>query len=159
METIITAATVATMFFNMANTTTGEYAYNADIESGRVENMYVMKHDGKYLNNKLRYQYTYDEWDRLIQKEALLWNNETRSWEPDYCLYFAYTENGYHVERSEWDSKAQRYGDAHERMEYEMLYGNVVAVNTYERTSFAAEFELKTNMLVMNPQDRLLAEY
>lgn len=66
-----------------------------------------MNTDGKYLTNKLRYDYSYDEQDRLVEKTAMLWNAKKMTWEPDFRLDFAYTDSGYSVERRDWDAKAE----------------------------------------------------
>ena len=158
MESIITAATVATMFFNVANSTTSDYVYNADMENGKVESFYVMNTDGKYLTNKLRYDYSYDEQDRLVEKTAMLWNAKKMTWEPDFRLDFAYTSSGYSVERRDWDAKSGEFADVSGRMEYEMMFDEVMAVNTYKRDRKTNAFELTDNFLVMNPQNQLLAE-
>lgn len=158
MEAIITAATVATMFFNVADSTTSDYVYNAYMVDGKVESLSVMDCNGRYLANKLRYRYSYDGHDRLLQKTAMLWNERKMTWEPEYRLDFAYTENGYSVERRLWDRVANDYGEASERMEYELLFDEVMAVNTYRRDRRTNEFELTGNLLVMNLQAQLLAE-
>lgn len=157
MEAIITAATIATMFFNVANSTTGDYAYNAEMNEGRVESLCVMNRDGKFLNNKLRYIYSYDELDRLVQKTAMIWNERKMTWEPEYRLDMAYDFEGYSVERREWNRKTGSYGEASERMEYEMILTQVMSVTKYKRDSRTNEMEHMGKFLVMNPQTELLA--
>ena len=41
METIITAATVLSMFMNLSNDVNSPYYYNADVENGQVKTLYV----------------------------------------------------------------------------------------------------------------------
>ena len=94
MEMIITAATVATMFFNSATSESNNYFYNAQMEDGKVETLSVMKKD--------------------------------------------------------------EYGEVTEKMDYAMVLDNVMAINHYECVK-GETMELKSNMLVMNPDERLLA--
>ncbi|MBQ7422815.1 MAG: DUF3836 domain-containing protein [Prevotella sp.] len=156
MESIITAATVATLFFNTATQGTGNFVYNADMEQGQVKSLCVFNQKGTYLERKLKYSYAYDAEERLVRKEAFIWNEYKNQWEPDYRLDYAYTETGYSLERRNWDRHAKEYGDACSAMEYEMVFGNVMAVNIYKYNARAEELRLTGNMLVMNPQESQL---
>ena len=156
MEMIITAATVATMFFNSATSESNNYFYNAQMEDGKVETLSVMKNDCNMLTNKLQYRFVYDSQDRLSVKEALLWNERSMRWEPDYRLDYAYAEDGFSVSMRKWNKKKDEYGEVTEKMDYAMVLDNVMAINHYECVK-GETMELKSNMLVMNPDERLLS--
>lgn len=107
MQTIITAATILSMYLSAAENSNSSYYYNADMENGKVTTMYVYEADNQMLTSKLAYNYTYDEQERLVKKEVMRWNSVSREWENDYSLNLIYTEDGYELSRSVWDKRTQ----------------------------------------------------
>ena len=57
MQTIITAAAIFSMYLNAAENSNSEYYYNADMENGKVTNMYVFTEEGQNLSGKVAYHY------------------------------------------------------------------------------------------------------
>ena len=118
METIITAATILSMYLSSAMNGSETYCYNADIENGRVNTMYVYDKDGNYLTAKLAYTYEYDDQDRLVKKEVLRWNERRNEWVKDHCLELTYNMEGYEVSKHNWNRKNQNYDTAMEKAVY-----------------------------------------
>ena len=109
METIITAATILSMYLSSATNENAMYCYNANIDNGRVNTMYVYNRDGNYLTAKLAYNYEYDDQDRLVKKEVLRWNERRNEWVKDHCLELTYDIEGYEVSKRNWNRKDQAY--------------------------------------------------
>lgn len=149
MSTIITTATIMAMYLNAAGSANSQYAYNADIENGQVNTMYVMNKSGNSLSGKLKYSYTYDAAGRLTAKTASRYNSLTGKYVPAFRLDFSYTADGYAVERCTWNS----------RTEYRHEMSNVMAVTSYEWSDAEGKMLAVDNMLVMTQADGyLLAE-
>ena len=75
------------------------FAYNEVMNGNQVESQIVYKvENGKFLQNHLKYNFTYDAQGRTIQKEALKWNEIEQAFERFYCLNYNYTEAGTDVE-------------------------------------------------------------
>ena len=70
METIITAATVLSMFMNLSNDVNAPYYYNADVENNQVKTLHVYNDNDGLLSARLSYRYTYDDEGRLVSKVA-----------------------------------------------------------------------------------------
>lgn len=156
MQTIITAATILSMYLGAANDSNSEYYYNADMENGKVTTMYVYEEDNQMLTSKLAYHYTYDEQDRLVKKEVMRWNSVTNKWENDYCLGLTYGEDGYELSKSVWDKRTHAYLPTMEKAVYQYIADQVVAVNYLRRTESKESFESVDSFLVMNPTEGLL---
>ena len=156
METIITAATILSMYLSTAMNENAPYCYNADIENGRVNTMYVYNRDGNYLTAKLAYNYEYDDQDRLVKKEVLRWNERRNEWENDYRLELTYNQEGYEVSKHNWNRKDQAYEPAMEKAVYHYEFSQVMSVNYLRRHKAANGFESIDRMLVMNPTDDIL---
>jgi len=157
MDAIITTATVLAMYFNAATSNRGSYCYNADIENNAVKNIEVFSCNGKSLSQKLQYRFTYDDRNRLASREALKWSAKRQRWENYYTLDYTYKADGYVLERRDWNARGNAYGVATARMEYQMISGDVMAVNYYKMSKASREMELTGNVLVMNPQSDILA--
>lgn len=72
------------------------FAYNEVMNGNQVESQIVYKvENGKFLQNHLKYNFTYDAQGRTIQKEALRWNEIEQAFERFYCLNYNYTEGRY----------------------------------------------------------------
>jgi hypothetical protein len=156
MQTIITAATILSMYLSAAENSNSSYYYNADMENGKVTTMYVYEADNQMLTSKLAYNYTYDEQERLVKKEVMRWNSVSGKWENDYSLNLIYTEDGYELSRSVWDKRTQAYLPTTEKAVYQYVTDQVVAVNYLRRHDTQEQFESVDSMLVMNPTEGLL---
>ena len=153
MEIIITAATVASMFFNMANAPEQSgFAYNAQMNGNKVEKVHVLKSTEEGLSNKLQYAFDYDSEDRLAKKTVKRWNSVANTWENAYELEYTYVLDGYTLVRRDWNKKTQKFDEAKQMTNYKMIQNNVMAVNTYELNK-NNDYVMVNNVLVMNPQE------
>ena len=159
MESIITAATVLTMYFNAINSNDVNYLYNADMEDGIVNKIevYEQKAD-KEMTQKMEYRYEYDEQGRLTNKELMRWDDATNSWTEDIRLTYKYYKNGYNVEISKWDADKKAYDLPSEVTLYRSVAPNLTSVKTYRMNDTKDNMYLSSRMMVMESLDsRLLA--
>lgn len=104
MESIITVATVVTMYMNAVNSTDANYMYNGEMEDGVVNKIEVYeRNDNQQMEQKMEYCYYYDEQGRLADKEMLSWDEAKKSWTKSSRLTYKYYKNGYNVEVSHWN--------------------------------------------------------
>lgn len=158
METIITAATVLSMFMNLSNDVNSPYYYNADVENGQVKALYVYNDNGGQLGARLSYHYTYDEEGRLKSKVAYRHDGRGNAEEPSFRLDYAYDEQGYSVERSEWNAEKRCFDKARSKTEYVGTMENMMAVTNYEWSEEQEAMQKKESFLVWgNHDDFLLA--
>lgn len=158
METIITAATVLSMFMNLSNDVNAPYYYNADVENNQVKTLYVYNDNDGLLSARLSYRYTYDDEGRLVSKVAYRHGGRGNAEKPSFRLDYAYDEQGYSVERSEWNADKKCFDTAHSRLEYVSAMENLMAVTNYERSEELETMQKKESFLVWgNHDDFLLA--
>jgi hypothetical protein len=160
MESIITAATVLTMYFNAVNGSDTNYMYNGEVEDGLVNKIEVYaQNDKKQMEQKMEYCYTYDEQGRLQDKEMLNWDEATQQWTKNSRLTYKYYKNGYNVEVSYWNANKQQYELPTEVTLYRSKAPNVTTVKTYRMNEAQDNMFLTSSMVVMEPLDsRLLAQ-
>ena len=96
MESIITIATVLTMYFNAANDVNAPYLYNSDLEDGVIHKIevYEQKADNQ-MCAKMEYRYSYDDQGRLTTREVVRWDANKQEWVNDFRHTYKYYKNGY----------------------------------------------------------------
>lgn len=157
MEAIITVATVAAMYMNLAGSPVENgYNYNARINGGKVEQISVYAKNEGMLSNKLQYDYVYDEAGRLAVQVAKTWNSSRNRWENYYELNYNYDETGYSLVRCDYNKRTGKFDKHVGKYTYEMLDGNVMAVNSYRWDKNCNDYAMVDNILVMNPTPDVL---
>ena len=159
MESIITAATVLTMYFNAVNSNDANYMYNGDMEDGVVSKIEVYAaNDHKQMEQKMEYCYEYDEQGRLQNKEMLSWDDAKKMWVKSSRLTYKYYKNGYNVEVSQWNNETQSYDLPSEVTLYRSQAPNLTTVKTYKMNETHDNMYLSSRMIVMEPiENSLLA--
>jgi len=159
MESIITAATVLTMYFNAVNSTDANYMYNGDMEDGVVNKIEVYAtNDNKQMEQRMEYCYEYDEQGRLQNKEMLSWDDAKKMWVKSSRLTYKYYKNGYNVEVSQWNNETQTYDLPSEVTLYRSQAPNLTTVKTYKMNETHDNMYLSSRMIVMEPiENSLLA--
>jgi hypothetical protein len=154
MESIITAATVLTMYFNAINSNGVNYMYNGDMEDGVVNKIEVYeKNADQQMTQKMEYCYAYDAEGRLVDKEMLTWDEAKKEWAKDSRLTYKYYKNGYNVEVSHWNKEKQAYDLPSEVTLYRSQAPNLTTVKTYKMNEKQDNMYLSSSMVVMEPLD------
>ena len=162
MESIITIATVLTMYFNAANDVNSSYLYNSDLEDGVIHNIevYEQKAEGQ-MCAKMEYRYSYDEQGRLTSREVMRWDSSKQYWVNDFRHTYKYYKNGDNMETSKWDAEHQTYDIPSEVTLYREVAPSVTSVRTYRMNEAKNDMYLINRMLCMESleqiSDRLMA--
>ena len=154
MESIITIATVLTMYFNAANDVNAPFMYNSDLEDGVIHKIevYEKKADGQ-MCAKMEYRYDYDEQGRLTTREVMRWDDSKKQWVNDFRHTYKYYKNGYNMETSKWDAKHQNYDLPSEVTLYREVAPNVTSVKNYRLNAAKNDVYLTDSLLCMEPLD------
>ena len=154
MESIITAATVLTMYFNAINSNDANYMYNGDMEDGVVNKIEVYAQNAdQQMTQKMEYRYEYDEQGRLSNKEMLSWDEAKRMWKKSTRLSYKYYKNGYNVEVSQWNDEKQAYDLPSEVTLYRQVAPSLTSVKTYKMNETQDNMYLSSRMMVMESLD------
>ena len=162
MESIITIATVLTMYFNAANDVNSRFLYNSDLEDGVIHKIevYEQKADNQ-MCAKMEYRYDYDDQGRLTSREVMRWDSNKQDWVQDFRHTYKYYKNGYNMETCKWDPIRQCYDMPSEVTLYREVAPNVTSVKNYRLNAAKNDVYLTNSLLCMEPLDvvsgRLLA--
>lgn len=159
MESIITIATVLTMYFNAANDVTSNYLYNSDLEDGVIHKIEVYEQkDNNQVCAKMEYHYEYDEQGRLTTREVMRWDSNKNNWVNEFRHTYKYFKNGYNLEVSYWNNQKQAYDLPAEVTLYRSQAPNLTSVKIYKMNEKQDNMYLSGSMIVMEPIEyRLLA--
>ena len=162
MESIITIATVLTMYFNAANDVNAPYLYNSDLEDGVIHKIevYEQKADNQ-MCAKMEYRYSYDEQGRLTTREVVRWDADKQEWVNDFRHTYKYYKNGYNMETSKWDTAKQTYDLPSEVTLCREIAPSMTSIKTYKMNAEKNDMYLINSLLCMESleavSDRLFA--
>ena len=123
MKALVVSVVIAmtTVFNAFSNGNLTQFAYNTTTDGEKVESqtVYTTVKNGKYLQQHLKYNYTYDDKGNVSQKEVLKWNEITKVFEKQYCLNITYNAQETSVEYTAWDNKTGAYSDSRAKAVYQ----------------------------------------
>lgn len=82
---VLSAALLVVSLATSARSYDNQLIYNPIEENGMTVGQTVYKMDGNTLANYMKYNYKYDDNKRMIESEALKWNNSKDAWEKTYA--------------------------------------------------------------------------
>ncbi|NDV57691.1 DUF3836 domain-containing protein [Bacteroides sp. 519] len=145
---LFTATIVAATILSATTSVSNNYVYNVKNTNEAVTEQTVYKVDesGKYLTNHIKYDYSYDNENRLNTKTTLRWNDVNQKWENSSQLIYTYNESNCIVEYARWNKNTNSFSEVTEKVVY--------ACNKLQEVTGYQSFKIneKTNEwhLVMN---------
>lgn len=153
----ITTASILSMFMNMSavNDNSNNFVYNADVQNGTVHSIYAYTSsmDGKVLNAKTKYDYSYDAMNRVQCKTKYVCR--CGEWVLDSKVNFTYHDEETSIDYQVWNGKD--FDPVSERTVYQSLGNELLGVSQYKRG--AEGIQLIDSYMLMNTNlDNLLAQ-
>ena len=138
-----------------------KFAYNVEMANDAVVSKVVYKKikDGKHLSHHLKYNYTYDEQERLVKKEVLKWNSAYERWEHSHCLNYVYDMFGFSLEYALWDEESVDYNKIVAKQVYNNIMDGAVTITLYKWNKLDNEWMEQSNVLAMNLDNNLLSSF
>ena len=155
METIITIFTILSMYMNTAESIDNRYCYNADIENGIVNTLYIYEKSGDKLNQYLTYDFKYDEKGRLTEKTINKWDCWKRAYCPSKKIYMTYTSDGYELSLCLWNQSDKNWNPSSEKAIYHYDNGHLTEVSYLAREK-GKDYYSVNSLRIMDPHEDLL---
>lgn len=155
MDIIITVFTVLSMYLNLSQNSTNEHYYNAEIEDGVLNTLYVYDNKSDYLVPTYAYHFDYDVQGRVVEKATYKWDVETRTYEPYYKLQFTYSSNNYEIAHCVWSKNTKEWKAAQEKMVYTLDDDHLRSV-THIQFQESEELPTVKELFIQNPYDDYL---
>ena len=101
-------------------------------------------------NAQLQHRCNHDAQGRVTTRTAYAWNGD--DWQPALRWSYTYTDKGYTVELSRYDSRHKCFSEPISKTEYAFTAIQSVAyMNTYTRNDSTHSFELTGSILTVHP--------
>ena len=110
----------------------GNFITNEEVKNDLVVAKTIFKQDGAYLYNHMRYEFTYDNENRLTAKIASKWNSVKEEWMPYFKMSYQYDGNEITMSYARWNQSHKAYDVDVKKTVYEMNEENMpVAYKNY----------------------------
>ena len=90
LKTLILFSFLFVCGMNVSADNKSNLIYNSEEVNGMKVAETVYKMDGSTLANYMKYNYKYDDQNRMTESEAMKWNAVKNTWTNDMCIRYAY---------------------------------------------------------------------
>lgn len=109
LKTVIVSALLLVCGLNASADNKSNLIYNSEEVNGMKVAETVYKMDGNTLANYMKYNYKYDDQNRMTESEALKWNSTKNTWGKDMCIRYAYQGKRMTTTYYKWNNKKGEY--------------------------------------------------
>ena len=109
LKTVIVSALLLVCGLNASADNKSNLIYNSEEVNGMKVAETVYKMDGNTLANYMKYNYKYDDQNRMTESEALKWNSTKNTWGKDMCIRYAYQGKTRTTTYYKWNNKKGEY--------------------------------------------------
>ncbi|MCD8183012.1 MAG: DUF3836 domain-containing protein [Bacteroides sp.] len=115
---------------------------NEEAKNDLVVAKTIFKQDGTYLYKHIRYEFTYDNENRLTGKIASKWDAAKEGWIPSFKIIYQYNGNEITMSYGLWNKSHEAYDKNIQKSVYEMNDDNMpVAYQNYHTANWSAMAE------------------
>ena len=116
---------------------------NEEVKNDLVVAKTIFKQDGAYLYNHMRYEFTYDNENRLTGKIAAKWDSVKEQWTPYFKMSYQYEGSEITMSYARWNQSHKAYDKDIKKSVYEMNDENMpVAFKNYKMDSEKSNWTL-----------------
>lgn len=101
---------------------------NDEVKNNLVVSRTIYKLDGNYLYNHIRYEFAYDELNRLICKTANKWDGASDEWKPYFQMTYRYEAGEIIMNYARWNESKHSYSKDKQQSVYALNEDNTPVV-------------------------------
>lgn len=116
--TVLVMASV--MNFSASAATPTSYVRNDEMSGELVTSRTIFKNEGGYLFRHLLYTFTYDNENRVVNKEAFRWDSTAEAWVPYFNMNVEYKDQEVVVNYGRWNARSHAYDSHLEKSVYQL---------------------------------------
>lgn len=109
LKTLIFFSILCVCGMNASADNSTNLIYNSEEVNGLKVAETVYKMDGSMLANYMKYNYKYDDQNRMTESEALKWNSSKNTWTKDMCIRYQYQGKSITTTYYKWNNKKGEY--------------------------------------------------
>ena len=109
LKTVIVSALLLVCGLNASADNKSNLIYNSEEVNGVMVGQTVYKAEGNTLANYMKYNYKYDDQNRMTESETLKWNANKNTWVNDLCIRYTYQGKTLTTTYYKWNNKKGEY--------------------------------------------------
>ena len=109
LKTLILSSLLFVCGMNVSADNKTNLVYNAQEVNGVMVGQTVYKAEGSTLANYMKYNYKYDDQNRMTENETLKWNRDKKTWENDICIHYTYQGKSITTTYYKWNQRKGEY--------------------------------------------------
>lgn len=122
---ILTAVLFVSATSSMMNAQEKNFVTNEETVGNLVMSKTIYRLSEGTLYSHMKYDFTYDDQNRMISKVVYKWDSQNELWAPNFKMTYTYSEKEMTVEYARWNQKSKLYDLAMEKSVYELNKDNV----------------------------------
>lgn len=92
-----------------------DFVYNSKEVNGLKVSQSVYKKNNNLLSNYLEYHFKYDDQQRIVEHEAVCWDENQKTWKKVMCVRYAYDDNQVTTSYYKWSNRKGCYVEVPEK--------------------------------------------
>lgn len=111
-----------------------------------------------YLYRHMKYDFTYDDQDRMVAKEAFKWDSWNEKWVPYFKIDYSYSSNEITLVYARWNESHKDYDAAAQKSIYELNDANMPIAYVNYKWNDAKWVKERNNNWAMNIQPQKVSK-
>lgn len=129
------AMVIVSVMNSEAKAQDSNFITNEEVKNELVVAKTIFKKDGAQLYRHIRYDFTYDDQNRLTGKEASKWDSTRNEWTPYFKISYQYSENEITMLYGRWNNSHKAFDSDVKKSVYELNDENIpVAYKNYKQS-------------------------
>ena len=128
LKAVVMVAVVmaSVMNFSASAVNPTSYVRNEEMSGNVMTARTIFVNEGGCLYRHLRYTFTYDHENRVVNKEAFKWDTTKETWVPYFNMDVEYRDNEVVVNYARWNSRSNSYNSNVEKSVYQLNDSNTI---------------------------------
>ncbi len=108
---VLTILMTCTAFsaFAKQSVNTNNIVYNFEERNGLLVGQTLYKQEGKALSHYIRYNYTYDQNNKIVENNIQMWNKDKKQWDKSLSVRYEYNGQNVSTQCYKWDANKNSY--------------------------------------------------
>ncbi len=109
LKAIILSALLLVCGMHVSADNKSNLIYNSEEVNGMKVAETIYKMESGSLTNYMKYNYKYDEQNRMTESEALKWDGSKEAWSNDMCIRYSYQGKSVTTTYYKWNKNKKEY--------------------------------------------------
>ena len=109
LKAVVLSAVILVCGLSAAADNKSNLIYNSEEVNGMKVSETIYKMENSALANYMKYNYKYDEQNRMTESQAMKWDSTKEEWTNDMCIRYAYQGKSITTTYYKWNKNKKEY--------------------------------------------------